>query len=328
MTSAEASTTGSLEVTHIEQLQQAVFPWQVQLQQLSPGEMTSQMEYLMLNGIMLYRERWSQSVYARGEPPAGYHMFGSAFKSPTSWCGRELDRATYAHGHTDIEMSFTTPTDSHHVVLLVPDEIYYSNFAEDEDPGHILHEQHHMHFSGHPVDSPIVRWDHLISKYMAQSKQLAKANIRHGIEAQLMDDVAVLIADLQQQMPYDGRQGNQIARRAMQMIESMDEVIPVPLLAKQLGVSQRVLEIAFRKVIGKTPSKIMRWHRLQRVHDQLLRSDADGVSVSSVALEWGFAELGRFAVEYRQLFHEKPSYTLRRPFLQRRETYLDLLRKK
>jgi AraC family ethanolamine operon transcriptional activator len=328
MSTESSYDSGRLEVVHIEQLQQMVFPWQVQLQQLSPGEMISQMEFLLFNDIMLYREFWSQSIYAIGLSPAGYQMFGNGFKSPTSWCGKKIDGNTYAHGHTDIEMSFNTPADSHHVVLLLPDEIYESNFAEDEDSDHTLHEQHHTYFSGRPSESPVVRWNHLISKYLTKPEQLINANIRNGLQAILIDDMAKLITGPRQHVPYDGRQGNLIVRRAMQMIESLDEVVPIPQLAKRLGISQRVLEMAFRKVVGKTPSKIMRWHRLQRVHDKLLRVDADAVNISSVALEWGFVELGRFSVEYRQLFHEKPSDTLRRSYQNPRGSYLDLLQKK
>lgn len=328
MNTGSSCDTGQLEVTHVEQLQQVVFPWQVQLQQLSPGEMTSKMEFLLVNGIMLYREFWSQSIYAMGLTPAGYQMFASGFKSPTRWCGREIEGNVYAHGHTGIEMSFTTPADSHHVVLLVPDEIYESNFAEEEDSDRILHEQHHTYFSGRPSRFPLVRWDNLISKYLAQPEQLNKVNTRNGLQSMLIDEIAALNAGPHQKDLYDGRQGNLIVQGAMQMIESLDEVIPVPQLAKRLGVSQRVLEIAFHKIVGKTPSKIMRWHRLQRVHDKLLRIDADAASVSSIALEWGFVELGRFAVEYRQLFHEKPSDTLRRSYSKPEGTYLDVLRKK
>jgi AraC-like DNA-binding protein len=42
-------------------------------------------------------------------------------------------------------------------------------------------------------------------------------------------------------------------------------------------------------------------------------ADARAKTVTEIANDYGFGELGRFAVEYRKLFGESPSMTLRRP---------------
>jgi AraC-like DNA-binding protein len=45
----------------------------------------------------------------------------------------------------------------------------------------------------------------------------------------------------------------------------------------------------------------------------LLRASAATATVTSIATELGFWELGRFSVEYRALFGESPREALRRP---------------
>ena len=48
-------------------------------------------------------------------------------------------------------------------------------------------------------------------------------------------------------------------------------------------------------------------------HHDLRAADADFSRVSRIGNDWGFSELGRFAVEYKKFFGESPSETLRSP---------------
>jgi AraC-like DNA-binding protein len=50
--------------------------------------------------------------------------------------------------------------------------------------------------------------------------------------------------------------------------------------------------------------------RLERVHQELADAGAD-ITVTAVALRWGFGHLGRFAVAYRRKYGRSPSDTLR-----------------
>jgi len=52
--------------------------------------------------------------------------------------------------------------------------------------------------------------------------------------------------------------------------------------------------------------------RLSQVRQALLSSRDQFVTVTEVATGFGFAELGRFSVEYRRVFGESPSATLHR----------------
>lgn len=79
------------------------------------------------------------------------------------------------------------------------------------------------------------------------------------------------------------------------------------------GVSERSLQQGFREELRTTPSAYIRNARLDRVHDTLADSlPTDGVTVSDVALRWGFTHLSNFAAAYRSRFGEAPSQTLRR----------------
>jgi AraC-like DNA-binding protein len=77
------------------------------------------------------------------------------------------------------------------------------------------------------------------------------------------------------------------------------------------GVSTSALYEAFQRQRGTSPMRLLRDVRLLRAREEL--SDAEReVSVTHVALRWGFTHLARFSGQYRSRFGELPSQTLRR----------------
>jgi transcriptional regulator GlxA family with amidase domain len=82
-------------------------------------------------------------------------------------------------------------------------------------------------------------------------------------------------------------------------------------LTEKFKVHRRTLHRAFIDVLGIGPITFLRSKRLGDVHKVLLQGGPDAM-IKAVAIEHGFLQLGRFAGEYRQLFGEKPSQTLRR----------------
>ena len=62
------------------------------------------------------------------------------------------------------------------------------------------------------------------------------------------------------------------------------------------------------------PIRYLWLRRMHLAHRALLLAEPGSTSVTDVATDHGFWELGRFSVEYRQLFGETPSATLRLQF--------------
>ena len=57
--------------------------------------------------------------------------------------------------------------------------------------------------------------------------------------------------------------------------------------------------------------RYLRNARFERARTALLRAEPEE-SVTDIAAAWGFTHLGRFAIEYRRRFGERPSDTIRR----------------
>ncbi|MEY4415495.1 MAG: hypothetical protein RIQ53_2788 [Pseudomonadota bacterium] len=85
----------------------------------------------------------------------------------------------------------------------------------------------------------------------------------------------------------------------------------VPALCAQLHVSRRTLQYCFEDVLGLSPLQALRALRLNEVRRGLRAAAATGQGVHDVAAHWGFGHFSQFAADYRRLFGESPSRTLR-----------------
>ncbi|MGI9342957.1 MAG: AraC family transcriptional regulator [Gammaproteobacteria bacterium] len=81
-------------------------------------------------------------------------------------------------------------------------------------------------------------------------------------------------------------------------------------LCRISGLNARTLTRAFLRHHGMSPIMFVRARRLDHIHLELLSADPDCASVTGVAFDHGFTQLGRFAADYRRQFGELPSATL------------------
>ncbi len=84
-------------------------------------------------------------------------------------------------------------------------------------------------------------------------------------------------------------------------------------LAREADVSPRTLQNAFHEFYSASVHRFLHLRSLQHVHRVLSRANPEETSVTRVAMGFGFWDLGRFAQQYRRLYGERPSDTLRRP---------------
>ena len=101
-------------------------------------------------------------------------------------------------------------------------------------------------------------------------------------------------------------------RRAIDYIQShLDHPITVADIVVAAGVPGRTLFKHFEDHRGMSPMRYLREARFEKVREILERADAQN-SVTEIAMSLGFNHMGRFAVEYRRRFGERPSDTLRK----------------
>jgi AraC-like DNA-binding protein len=86
----------------------------------------------------------------------------------------------------------------------------------------------------------------------------------------------------------------------------------LPALCSAIGVPERTLRMCSAELLGMSPTRYHLLRRLNGARSELLSADPETTSVTQIARNHQFLELGRFAVAYRTVFGEMPSFTLRR----------------
>ena len=94
--------------------------------------------------------------------------------------------------------------------------------------------------------------------------------------------------------------------------ENLKNPITRDRLADVSGRSIRTLSRAFEKKYGVGPMAFIKQRRLNSAYLDLLSAKSDATTVTQVAINYGFAHIGKFAIEYGKAFGESPSTSLAR----------------
>jgi len=92
--------------------------------------------------------------------------------------------------------------------------------------------------------------------------------------------------------------------------EHLEDDLSIVGLCRLVNASRRQLEYSFSSVFGVSPRRFIEIARLNESRRRLRSARAEGHSVTDIAMETGISHLGRFSLNYRRLFGERPRDTL------------------
>ena len=106
-----------------------------------------------------------------------------------------------------------------------------------------------------------------------------------------------------------------VVDRAMAYIRAnVAEPVTVGTLCREVSVSRRTLQYCFEDVLGVTPLSYLKAVRLNGARRALKarRAGSGSPGIGDIAAQWGFWHPSHFREDYRRMFGELPSVTLRR----------------
>lgn len=143
--------------------------------------------------------------------------------------------------------------------------------------------------------------------YLILSANLIRtqADVAHCSEAYKSQTAKFLSDDVSARLPAR-------YRRAYQYMQAhLDQNnLSVQDIADFIDVSARALQQAFRKYLGESPTEVLRRRRIEQVHGALLNVSNDTL-IMDVAKKFGIKNRSTLTSEYRKLYAELPSKTLR-----------------
>ena len=144
---------------------------------------------------------------------------------------------------------------------------------------------------------------------------LAKPEVARAMETALVEAMVFCIAD---RHSGDARNVHRHRARVMRRLEEVltstpDRPLYMPQLCTTVGASYTTLRDCCQEYLGMSPKRYLWLRRMHLARRDLRRADAERTTVTEIATDYGFWELGRFAGAYRSLFGEPPSAALRRP---------------
>lgn len=317
---------GILRASSIEeQRTRATELWEVEFEPRARGPLASKTVYLASPRMVAYKEQWNPPLCVRGALRSGLvafalptehglplHLAGRAAREgripwlPDSRLCDVVTEASYENVLLVFDVDFLRETAAKLVHPFAKERIRASApWMLPADPGKAV--------------ALRLRVERLLAGVESRAagrtaREVRSSRLDEHLAEALLD--ALVIDDTARGRGEEAgtfTQRSRMAAECQEYARSRNYDVTIAELCDLIGKSRRTLEYVFRDAIGASPARYLQLCRLRRVHRDLVAARPGEASVTELATQWGFLELGRFAGVYRSVFGELPSQTLKRP---------------
>lgn len=312
---SDAVSVRSSETHDADEQAACLLDWGQCYEQMSGGAFDGRFESYTFGGVELFRESINQVVQQYGQSLAGSMTLASVVQAQGEglFCGAPLrpDHLLFLRGGR--EFHFRTPQRLDMLAITIDMGrfgAYCERVGEVPPPGACTD-------NGLMRKSPSEDLGSVLASLMGSLKHgpdmLRHASLRRCLEEGLFSAVLGICAPTEP----DGKDltnctRQYVVRKARDyMREHVDEPITVADLCAHIRVSRRTLQYSFQNVLGTNPARYLRNMRLNGARREIRRQNDERTPVADIAARWGFWHPSRFASEYKALFGELPSQTLK-----------------
>lgn len=301
---------------HAESLVQ----WDQTYDQVSPGAFVGELLEMWFKGLQVFRETTNRSVQQNGSSWEGCQIIGIpvAMSGPGLFARQQFSRDTLFTFPSEESFSLTTPEQFDVIGVAIPKAALDFLLAAGGDgdgeplipdtPAVLLPDRSKLDDLRQCLVSVLEpnNFEPTLLAYPQVQKTMHSAIIGHIVET--------LHSARAAPMPSPSfKARSHLVHQAIELaLAHPDDPPSVEELCGSLKVSRRMLNYSFQETLGTSPVQYLRSLRLNAVRRDLRTAGAAAPSIRDIASRWGFWHLPRFAADYRALFGELPSATLKR----------------
>ena len=283
--------------------------------QMTPAPAQGESQDLILPGLYLRRSRFWATIgaYGRGDPEQCMFVFSSQMQRPGRLNGRPYcEGLTVVTGAQPFEVLLPPMNLTGVVVSRRRLQQWFDALGGTTPPAWLDDGVRFM--SGPAVTRAAALIEHLVMETCDNLSALADPERRSGLVWSILEILGSLVLGDHDGSMVDyrlSRRHQVIPRARKYILDRIYEPLQVSRICQDLGVSRRALQYSFHDVLHTNPVAFMRNLRLSGARRDLFEADAT-LQVKDVIDRWGFWHPSRFSCEYRQMFSERPSETIRR----------------
>ena len=301
----------------VDQHAESLSAWQQRYEQLGRGRFNGRLDEVWLDDLQLFRERTNVAMLETGAPWPGAWTLGVplAMSGPAMHFGHPVNLDSALVVESARGMYLRTPEAFDVVGISIPTEVcrqLATALGDTESPC----------WQGTPVVRIAPEPMHALRRRLLVAFDLLAAGgpvpaspaARTTLRSEVLEGVLETLQHSTGPVPESSTLSAHrcLAEQARTLVHASHALPPNVLeLCACLGVSRRTLQTCFQQVLGTSPHRYLLDMRLNGLRRALRAANPED-TVQKLAADWGFWHLSSCAAEYRRLFGELPSATLRR----------------
>jgi AraC family transcriptional regulator, ethanolamine operon transcriptional activator len=295
----------------------ALTGWDQRYDQVGEGAFRSTVKQVSVAGVQVFQESANVRIVQRGQLPAGFVTFGLVLGggAPFSFQGIKVNENALVVAPGSKEFLLHSPPDMSMLGVAVDSNLLAAAAdAAGVDLQDDVLNRHVLSIPGAAGARAGKRIIAAVESVLAESDPFNSGDsahrFTHTVTESILDLLTFHVPSHEDRLTYACRAD--VVKRAHDLVLARPEQpISVLDLCEKLRVSRRTIQNSFQSVTQMNPVSYLRAVRLAQVRRLLTTTSQNEVPVREAAMRWGFSNLGHFASDYKSLFGELPSQTLR-----------------